>query len=173
MACEAAVLALREQGINVLLLTSKLEGEARDVGTVVGSIAAEMAKNDRPVPKPGAIVLGGETTVRVRGDGKGGRNQELALAASETIAECDGTVVVSVGTDGIDGMTSAAGAIVDGKTSERASDKRLFAHAYLARNDSHTYFSQISDLVLTGPTGTNVGDIVVAVALGTPRVRQN
>lgn len=165
MACEAAALALRKEGINVLMLTSRLEGEAREAGRVICSIVTEISKNDRPVPKPGAIVLGGETTVKVKGHGKGGRNQELALAASETLAACNGAVVVSVGTDGIDGITDAAGAIVDSGTLRRAGSKGLSTHVHLERNDSYTYFSQIGDLVLTGPTGTNVGDIVIAVAL--------
>lgn len=113
--------------------------------------------------KPGAVILGGETTVKVIGDGKGGRNQELVLAASGKIAGLNGVAVASVGTDGIDGITNAAGAIADGKTEQRAIKRGLSIHESLSKNDSYNYFSALGDLILTGPTGTNVGDIVVVV----------
>jgi hydroxypyruvate reductase len=109
------------------------------------------------------IVAGGETTVRVTGTGKGGRNQELVLSASMKIGGIDGVAIVSIGTDGIDGPTDAAGAIADGKTLSRAHEMKLNPCRFLNNNDSHRFFEQLKDLVITGPTGTNVNDLAVLV----------
>jgi hydroxypyruvate reductase len=112
---------------------------------------------------PACIVTGGETTVTIRGDGLGGRNQEFTLAAALDIAGLDRVVVFSAGTDGSDGPTDAAGAIADGETLARNPDARLF----LDRNDSYHYFQPLGDLVVTGPTNTNVMDIrLILVASG-------
>jgi glycerate-2-kinase len=129
------------------------------------SIAREIATSGNPVPKPAGIVAGGETTVNVVGKGKGGRNQEIALGATLKIDGIDGVVVASLSTDGVDGPTDAAGAIVDGKTMLRAHKLGLNPREFLAENNSYSFFSKLGDLIFTGPTGTNVCDISVIVVL--------
>jgi glycerate 2-kinase len=161
----AAVAHLRSEGLKTLLLTSTLEGEASTVGTVLSSIAKEIATSGSPVPKPAALVASGETVVTVRGKGIGGRNQELALSAALKLQGVEGAVIVSLSTDGIDGPTDAAGAIVDGKTVERAMRLKLNPEDYLAENDAYSFFSKLGDLIVTGSTGTNVNDISVIVIL--------
>ena len=161
----AACEYLRSEGLNTLLLTATLEGEARHVGTMLASIAREISFSGNPVSKPAGIVAGGETTVKVTGKGRGGRNQEVALAAGLKLDGLDGVVVVSLTTDGVDGPTDAAGAIVDGKTSARAGAMNLTPERYLVENDSYHFFSRLEDLIFTGPTGTNVNDISVIVVL--------
>jgi len=156
---------LRSAGLNTLLLTSTLEGEARHVGVMLASIASEVATSGNPVPKPAGIIAGGETTVTVTGNGLGGRNQEIALAAALKVGGLDGVVVASLSTDGVDGPTDAAGAIVDGKTIVRAAEMDLNPEEFLAENDSYNFFSKLGDLIFTGPTGTNVNDVSVIVVL--------
>ncbi len=163
-----AVEAARDQaqrlGYHAVVLTTWLEGEAREVGRVVAALAREEAVQDRPVPKPACLVMGGETTVSVRGGGRGGRNQELALSAALGIAGLRGVLVASFATDGSDGPTDAAGAFADGDTVQRGRALGLDAGVYLARNDSYTFFDALQDLVRTGPTGTNVNDLVLVLA---------
>jgi glycerate 2-kinase len=156
---------LKSDGLNTLLLSATLEGEARHVGVMLASIAREVSVSGNPVSKPAGIVAGGETTVTVTGKGLGGRNQEIALAALQKLKNINGTVVASVSTDGIDGPTDAAGAITDGKTLARAMKTGLAPEEYLANNDSYRFFSKLSDLIFTGPTGTNVNDISIIVVL--------
>lgn len=156
---------LKTQGLNTLMLTSTMEGEARHIGVMLASVAREVIASGNPLSKPAGIVAGGETTVTCMGEGLGGRNQEIALAASLKLKNMDGAVVASVSTDGVDGPTDAAGAIVDGKTLARASKMGLNPEKYLAENDSYHYFAKLGDLVLTGPTGTNVNDISLIVVL--------
>jgi glycerate-2-kinase len=132
---------------------------------MLSSIAREIAVSGNPVQKPSGIVAGGETTVSVVGKGRGGRNQEIALSAAEKLNALDGVVVASLSTDGIDGPTDAAGAIVDGKTLMRGTKADLSAEKFLADNDSYNYFSKLGDLLFTGPTGTNVNDVSVIVVL--------
>jgi len=156
---------LRSVGLNTLLLTSTLEGEARHVGVMLASIAREVTISGNPVPKPAGIIAGGETTVTVTGKGLGGRNQEIALAAALKIGGIDGVVVASLSTDGVDGPTDAAGAIADGKTIPRAAEMNLNSKEFLAENDSYNFFSKLNDLIFTGPTGTNVNDVSVIVVL--------
>ncbi|MFZ0965776.1 MAG: glycerate kinase [Candidatus Bathyarchaeia archaeon] len=156
---------LKSEGLNTLLLTSTLEGEARHVGIMLASIVHEVSVSGNPVPKPAGIIAGGETTVTVTGKGLGGRNQEIALAAAQKLSGMNGVVVASLSTDGVDGPTDAAGAIVDGKTLVRAAKLRLTPEEYLAENDSYHFFSKLGDLIFTGPTGTNVNDVSVIVAL--------
>ncbi|HML02719.1 MAG TPA: glycerate kinase [Candidatus Bathyarchaeia archaeon] len=164
-ASRAALESLKSNGLTSLLLTSLLEGEARSVGVMLSSIAREIVVSGNPVQKPSGIVAGGETTVSVVGRGRGGRNQEIALSAVEKLNALDGAVVASLSTDGIDGPTDAAGAIVDGKTLMRARKADLSAEKFLADNDSYNYFSKLGDLLFTGPTGTNVNDVSVIVVL--------
>lgn len=161
----AAFSALKSAGLNTLLLTSLLEGEARHIGTALASIARESLASGNPIKKPAAIVAGGETTVSVVGRGRGGRNQEIALAAAMKLGGLDRVVVASLSTDGIDGPTDAAGAIADGKTLSRAEKMGLNAEEFLANNDSYSYFSKLNDLLFTGPTGTNVNDVSVIVVV--------
>ena len=161
----AACESLRSNGLNTLLLTSTLEGEARHVGTVLASIAREISISQNPVSKPAGIVAGGETTVTVKGKGLGGRNQEIALSAALKLEGMNGVVLASLSTDGVDGPTDAAGAIVDGKTLERAANKGLNPEEFLAENNSYNFFSELGDLIFTGPTGTNVNDVSVIIVL--------
>ncbi len=161
----AACASLRKAGLQTLLLTSLLEGEARHVGTVLASIAREVEAAGKPLPKPCGIVVGGETTVTVVGKGKGGRNQEIALSAALKVFGMEGVVIASFSTDGIDGPTDAAGALVDGKTIVRSQEQELDAKAFLVNNDSYNFFSKLNDLVITGLTGTNVNDVTLIVAI--------
>lgn len=164
-ASSAAYNSVNNAGLSALLLTSCLEGQARDVGTMLASVAKEIATSGKPVPKPAGIVAGGETTVNVIGKGKGGRNQEIALGAALKIGDLDGVVVVSLSTDGVDGPTDAAGAIADGKTLLRAHELGLNPRKALAENNSYPFFAKLGDLVLTGPTGTNVCDVSMIVSM--------
>ena len=164
-ASRAAYNSVKNTGLNALLLSSRLEGQARDVGTVLASIAKEVIASGNPVPQPAGIVAGGETTVTVVGKGKGGRNQEIALGAALKIGNMDGVVVASISTDGVDGPTDAAGAMADGKTTERAHILNLNPLKLLAENNSYRFLSKLGDLIFTGPTGTNVCDVAVIVVL--------
>jgi glycerate 2-kinase len=162
---QAACENLRSSGLNTLLLTATLEGEARQVGIILASTAREVLASGNPLKKPAGIVAGGETTVIVTGKGKGGRNQEISLAAASNLADSDGVAIASLSTDGIDGPTDAAGAVADGKTLERAMKVGMHPDNYLADNDSYNFFSKLGDLIFTGSTGTNVNDISVIVVL--------
>jgi hydroxypyruvate reductase len=153
---EAAAKAAREMGYRTLILASGIEGETRDVAALHAAIAHQIRRHGEPLRPPACIVSGGETTVTIRGKGKGGRNQEFALAAAIGIAGMDNTLVLSAGTDGTDGPTDAAGALADGATLNRAT--RDAAEA-LAQNDSYNFFESLGDLIITGPTGTNVMDL--------------
>ena len=164
-ASNAAVQYLRSEGLNTLMLTSTLEGEAKGIGALLASVANEIVFSENPVPRPAAIVASGETTVTVKGKGVGGRNQELVLSAALRLNDVDGVVVASLSTDGVDGPTDAAGAIADGKTLVRAAKIGLNPEKFLADNDSYTFFSKLGDLIVTGPTGTNVNDISVLIVL--------
>jgi glycerate 2-kinase len=158
---------LKSGGLNTILLTATLEGEARCAGAKLASIANEILSSQNPASKPVAIVAGGETTVKVTGDGLGGRNQELVLSAAlELKKNADSAVVVaSVGTDGVDGPTDAAGAIVDQYTCARAAESGLEPELFLANNDSYNFFAKLGDLVFTGQTGTNVNDMSLIIVL--------
>lgn len=161
----AAYNNLKNAGLNTLLLSSCLEGQARDVGTMFASMAKEIAASGNPIPKPAGIVAGGETTVTVVGKGKGGRNQEIALSAAVKIGNMDGVVVASLSTDGVDGPTDAAGALTDGKTMLRAQELGLNPRKFLSENDSYSFFSRLGDLISTGVTGTNVDDVSIITVL--------
>ncbi|MFQ5743307.1 MAG: MOFRL family protein [Acidobacteriota bacterium] len=126
---------------------------------VHAAIAKEVQKSGRPVKPAACIISGGETTVTLRGPGKGGRNQEFVLAAALSLAGSRDILVCSVGTDGIDGPTDAAGSMADGQTVARAAAAGLDARAYLDNNDSYSFFAALDDLVITGPTCTNVMDL--------------
>jgi glycerate 2-kinase len=163
IAAKAAKQKAMELRYNSTILSTQIEGEARLVGGMLADIAKEVVHHDRPQEKPAAIIIGGETTVIVKGRGKGGRNQELALAASMKISGLS-CLVASLGTDGIDGPTDAAGAFVDGDTLNRAEKKGLDPEEYLDKNDSYSFFHAIGDAVITGPTGTNANDLTLILA---------
>ena len=160
-ACAAAARRLKRLKCRPEVLTTSYEGEARSAGIFMSSIARYRSGG----PRPGALVAGGETTVAVRGDGRGGRNQEFALAASMKIDGNKGIALLSLGTDGLDGSTDAAGAVVDGSTMGRSAALGLSAEDSLLRNDSYSFFMGLGDLLITGPTGTNVNDLAIAVVV--------
>lgn len=164
LAARAALGAAEQQGFQALLLSTYVEGEAREVGKVIAALAREVAASGQPLPRPCCLVAGGETTVTVRGQGKGGRNQELALSAALKIAGLEDVLVAALATDGNDGPTEAGGALVDGSTIERARALGLDAHAALAENDSYPFFDALGDLIMTGPTNTNVNDLTFVFA---------
>jgi hydroxypyruvate reductase len=155
LALDAAARAARALGYRTLILSSEIQGETRDVARMHAAIAREIVHTGRPVKPPACIITGGETTVTLRGNGLGGRNQEFVLAAVPDIAGLDRVVIFSAGTDGTDGPTDAAGAIADGRTLSRNPD----AQRFLDTNDSYHYFESLKDLVKTGPTNTNVMDV--------------
>jgi glycerate 2-kinase len=157
----AATQRAKALGYHTLLLTSFFEGEARGAALFHTAIAKEILSTDNPARRPACVISGGETTVTVRGDGLGGRNQEFALAAAIEIEGIEGAVILSGGTDGTDGPTDAAGAIVDGITVERGKNHGLDANHYLKRNDSYRFLTATNDLLFTGPTLTNVMDLRV------------
>lgn len=159
LALDAAARRARELGYRTLVLASEIEGETREIARMHAAIARQIAKAGQPVRPPACVITGGETTVTLKGDGLGGRNQEFVLAAAIDIAGLARTVVFSGGTDGTDGPTDAAGAIADGETLGRGPEAR----AHLEASDSYHYFEGLGDLVKTGPTGTNVMDVRVVL----------
>jgi glycerate 2-kinase len=158
LAMEGAARAARARGYAVVVLPEASSGEARVAGA---RFAAEALSRAAAVDRPACVIASGETTVRVTGTGRGGRNQEFALGASSVIAGGAGVVVGSAGTDGIDGPTDAAGAVVDSSSSARAAEAGLDPVAALSDNATYDYFKSLDDLIVWGPTGTNVGDIHV------------
>jgi len=163
LAADAVVEAARREGWSSALLTDALEGEAREVGAVLGALLRELAQG-RLWPKPCCLVAGGETTVTVRGRGCGGRNQELALAAALKLADVERVLLVAFASDGVDGPTDAAGAFVDGSTVARGRAHGRSAVDHLRRNDAYPYLAALGDLLRTGPTGTNVNDLCLLFA---------
>ncbi|TMI14057.1 glycerate kinase [Candidatus Bathyarchaeota archaeon] len=161
--CQAAAEVLEKRGYHSLILSTRLQGEAREVGKVLASICADIHENGLPVAPRAALVAGGETTVTVHGKGHGGRNQELVLSAALAIRGNPGVLVSSIGTDGVDGPTDAAGAVADGNTVERGLRVRMDPESCLQENDSYRFFERLNDLVITGPTGTNVNDIFIGL----------
>ena len=162
----AAEREARRQGLRPLVLTTRLEGEAREVARVLTATLRECVEEGRPAPPPVCLLAGGETTVTVTGGGRGGRNQELVVAAAEPLAAFPvPAVVASLATDGIDGNSDAAGGVADERTLARAEALGLAPPAaFLAENDSRSFLGPLGDLILTGPTGTNVMDLTALVA---------
>jgi len=164
---QLALVAAKEKaealGYQTLVLSSAIEGEAGKVAIDHMIMARNVLSGSRPIRPPACIISGGETTVTIRGDGLGGRNQEFALAAAIEIDGLGGVVAFSGGTDGTDGPTDAAGGIVDGTTVQRGRDKGLDARSYLERNDSYPFLRTVGDLLITGPTLTNVMDLRVVL----------
>ena len=159
--CRAAEETCRQMGIHPIVLTDSLCCTARDAGSMLGSIARFHRNTDRPL----AFLMGGETVVRLTGHGLGGRNQELALAAAPAIAGLPGAAVFSVGSDGTDGPTDAAGGYVDGTTVPRLTELGICVDAVLRDNDSYHALEKTGGLIVTGPTGTNVNDLAVLLLI--------
>ncbi|MBI5958987.1 MAG: glycerate kinase [Chloroflexi bacterium] len=159
-AAQAAVMQAESLGFHTLLLSTYIEGEAREVAKVLAALSKEIATVGRPVARPACLILGGETTVTVRGSGRGGRNQELALAAALAIEGQESVMIASLATDGTDGPTDAAGGLVDGTTITRGRELGLSARAALDNNDAYPYLAAAGDLLMTGPTNTNVNDLM-------------
>ncbi|MDA0840418.1 MAG: glycerate kinase [Planctomycetota bacterium] len=162
-AIQAAATEAESLGYNTLILSSSIEGETDDVARVHAAIAGEIHESGNPVRRPACILSGGETTVTLKGNGKGGRNQEFALAAAAEISGLPDTLILSGGTDGTDGPTDAAGAFADGTTKQRAGDAGMKIEEFLNRNDSYTFFDHLDDLLKTGPTRTNVMDVRIVL----------
>ena len=159
LAAEAALEEGVRLGYRTLLLSTTLEGEAREVGRILAAVAREVVASGRPMEPPALILAAGETTVTVRGEGRGGRNQELALSAALGIEEIPRVVIGSFGTDGRAGPTDAAGAAVDGGPAGRLRARGLAPEDSLAQNDAYRALTLVEDLIVTGPTGTNVADL--------------
>ena len=161
LAAQAALEQAQRETFHAEILSTRLQGEAREVGRELAQrLRAELSIRARPF----CLIAGGETTVTIRGDGKGGRNQELALAAVDQLDGLRNVMLISMATDGDDGPTDAAGAVVTGETAQRAQSLGQDAADHLSRNDAYPFFETLGDLLKTGPTGTNVNDLVFLVA---------
>lgn len=175
LAAQAAAQAAHRLGFDTALLTTYLEGEASQVGRVLAGLAKGLARAEamhppgQPLGRPACLVMGGETTVTLRGNGRGGRNQEMALAAAIALAGWSDVLITCLATDGTDGPTDAAGAYADGSSLARAAELGMSANDFLARNDAYHFFERLGDLIITGPTQTNVNDLaLILVGDSTP-----
>jgi len=164
MAAKAAIMQAEAEGFNTLLLTTSLQGEARVVGQMLAAVLRQVVLTREPIPRPVCILTGGETTVTIQGNGKGGRNQELALATVAELAGLPDLMLITLATDGIDGPTDAAGAVVTGETLSRAQFSGLEPAEFLARNASYAFFDPLGDLLKPGSTQTNVNDLTFLLA---------
>ena len=158
MSLEAAAAVARDAGTTPLILGNAIEGEAREVGRVMAGMARQVVLHDQPAAKPVVLLSGGETTVTVRGKGRGGRNVEFLLSLAVDLDGLAGVFALAADTDGIDGAEEVAGAIITPDTLARAEAKGISAKARLADNDGHGFFEALGDQVITGPTLTNVND---------------
>jgi len=165
IAADAARKVSESMGYRTTVISTELDGEASIVAGELAKTAVDLKKRLNPQDKA-CLIAGGETTVTVKGNGTGGRNTELALAFGMEIKGLSGITLLSAGTDGTDGPTDAAGAIVDGRSIAKAADAGIDAEEYLKNNDSYTFFKRIGDLLLTGPTGTNVMDLQIILLEG-------
>jgi hydroxypyruvate reductase len=166
LAARAAVAEAERLGFATALLTTFLEGEAREVGKVIAGLVKGLASGEMThLARPACLIAGGETTVTLSGKGgQGGRNQEMALAAALALDGWDGVLIACLATDGSDGPTDAAGAFADGATVARAAELGMDAQLFLSRHDAYRFFKQMGDLIVTGPTRTNVNDLILALA---------
>jgi glycerate 2-kinase len=161
LAAQAALKQAHEEGFDTEILTNELQGEASEVGVMLAKkLRAEVSQRARPF----CLIIGGETTVTIRGKGKGGRNQELALSAVGELGGLENSMLISLATDGDDGPTDAAGAVVTGDSAQRATMLGLDAAGSLSRNDAYPFFEALGDLLKPGPTGTNVNDLIFLIA---------
>ena len=159
LALKEAEKKAKELGFNTLILSSSISGDTAEAAKQHSELAKRIRKENKPVKAPACIISGGETTVEVKGDGLGGRNQEFVLVSAMEIEGLDDVVIFSINTDGADGPTEAAGAFCDGKTIFKAKDLKLDPYGYLENNDSYHFFEKLDGLIKTGPTLTNVMDI--------------
>ena len=173
LAMKSAQKMAKSLGYRSLMLSSLVEGETREVAKVHTAIAKEVLLSGNPIPPPACILSGGETTVTLKGNGKGGRNQEFALAAALEISGWQEILVLSAGTDGTDGPTDAAGAFADGETLNRGRTMGLDPRSFLKQNDSYPFFEKLGDLLITGPTGTNVMDLRILLIRRPKAARAN
>lgn len=164
-AVDAVAHLAKGQGLHTLVLSTTVTGEAREIAKLYGAMAREIAAQDRPVRRPCCVIAGGETTVTVRGQGQGGRAQEFALAAALEIAGLPNVWVAGFATDGTDGPKPVAGAVVNGETSARAQRGKLNLLRALRENDAYPFFNKLNAHIVTGPTGTNVNDLYLLLAL--------
>ena len=165
IACNAAIEKLETMDVDSLYLTSCLEGEAKQAGLFYSALAHSKYSARKHLLRPFAMIIGGETTVTVKGNGVGGRNQEAILSTLIKIDELEGVSIASLGTDGIDGPTDAAGAIIDGKSNIRSKEMNLSSSEYLKNNDSYNFLKRINELIFTGPTGSNVNDLAIIIIM--------
>lgn len=166
-ALQAAAEYIRKMGIAVHILSDRIQGESRDVGSTLAAIALQTAGNTQPFTPPCVILSGGETTVTVTGDGRGGRNVECLLSMAITLEGHASIYALSADTDGVDGREKIAGAIVTPDTLERARQQGMNPLQYLDNNDAHSFFQALGDSVITGPTRTNVNDFRAILVLPT------
>jgi len=159
MAIKAAQREAEKLKYHSLVLSSFLQGESREIARVYAAIAREIRTSRNPLSPPACIICGGETTVTLQGQGLGGRSQEFSLSAAIEVEGMERVAILAAGTDGTDGPTDAAGAIVDGETLMRARELGMNALTYLDNNDSYHFFEKLNDLLITGPTRTNVMDL--------------
>jgi glycerate 2-kinase len=164
-AVAAVISAAREAGLRTLVHTPALTGEARNEGQRFGALAKEIVRDGKPLQRPCCVVVGGETTVTVTGKGTGGRAQEFAAAAALEIAGLANVWVVAIGTDGTDGPTDAAGAVVDGHTVARAKQCSVDLKGAMKRHNIYPALKRLHQLIVTGPTGTNVNDLYLLLVL--------
>jgi glycerate 2-kinase len=172
LSVEAAAREARRQGLRPLVLTTRLEGEAREVARALVAVLRECVESAQPAAPPVCLLAGGETTVTVRGEGRGGRNQEMAVAAVRPLSAFPvEAVVAALATDGIDGASEAAGGVADRTSLSRSARLGLAPpEAFLAASDSNSFLAPLGDLIVTGPTGTNVVDIAVLLAASRTKV---
>jgi glycerate 2-kinase len=161
IALNAAKKQAEVEGFRTRIVKDQLQGEAREVGREMAILLKEELQNQA---RPFCLLAGGETTVTLKGNGKGGRNQEVALGAVEELGRMQNVMLLSIATDGEDGPTDAAGAIATNETAQRAESHGLSVADSLSRNDAYVFFDQMDDLIRTGPSGTNVNDIVLCIA---------
>lgn len=162
-ALTAAENEAHRQGFNPLVLSSTIQGEAREVAKVLSAVTREVRCAGKPIRPPACLLSGGETTVKLKGSGKGGRNMEFALSAGIELTNLSQVLLLSAGTDGTDGPTDAAGAFADGSTVFRANSLKLSAYHHLDNNDAYPFFQALGDLLVTGPTRTNVMDLQIVL----------
>ncbi len=172
LALEAAAAIAEQAGVRAHILGDSLEGEARDVGKVMAGIALQVARHRMPFEPPCVLMSGGETTVTLRGDGRGGRNVEFLLSLAIALRGQAGVYAVAGDTDGVDGVEEIAGAMADPSTLARAWAQGINPATALANNDGHGFFEALGDAVLTGPTLTNVNDFRAILVLDTGGQRQ-
>jgi hydroxypyruvate reductase len=158
MALEAAAEVARKLGFAAYILSDSMEGEAREIGLAHAAISRQIVHHNQPFQRPCVLLSGGETTVTLRGNGRGGRNVEFLLSMGIALNGLPGVYAIAGDTDGVDGVEEIAGAFLSPSTLKRAWSKGLNPEAALANNDAHSFFSALNDSVITGPTYTNVND---------------